>query len=689
MNVPEVKLERLAEQGHVETSLLEQMPLPLDRTKSQRRKRDENRGLRQPKSSETNELSSLSSKPKMLKSETKTKSSSKKKKKAARSGGLTLEPPKNNHSGQVSSKAALELSEESINLTKEKLSAWKRHRQKLNRQNRSSGHSKHQSNSDSRNSRESAVIHKPNHSRPKTSRSRHRTRHADVEDDLTSGRPHRHRKRRSGSSSPPEDSKLPYDNQVKKQQARVSSPNDNEDHDSISVDSDETPVIKPADAGARSNSIGHWRAQDSNSSLSSQDCDQQDSKLEATSRRKASKGNHPPTDLEFALEMDSAARKLKRIAKDQEEAVVRKQVDYDQLRELLDSYTKDPSNADQERLNQLLDAMGESASEVGTEGVCSTTNTSLMPASSSQDHSLTDYLYESLDDHFNSSLNAAEVESIIAALGLAAGDNAHEESMDVHNDEIMRLHCQEQDLVESLSNSQKKIHSSRKLSAEGSHVSSKESVSARRLSHASAASSSSNMSRDKERHLSIDMTEDNSTSFQARTANRARLEMHKHDVLEVFGQHVDTTEFANAPPSPARLASLGVHKQEVLQVFGVQVRAEENEEEFVAIPLKPAVLTRAREPEETKVPAFQESNAKVTSRRTNEPENSTVCKIAEANEGKKPRTDEQLVNTDEHVCPEATLSADTPIDDKKKVKAHLRTIAKRLKRKKQKGDATK
>jgi hypothetical protein len=76
--------------------------------------------------------------------------------------------------------------------------------------------------------------------------------------------------------------------------------------------------------------------------------------------------DRPLADLEFALEMDKAAEESKRIDKEQQTSVVRKQVDYVQLRKLVGAYASDPQQADHESLNKLLEAIGDDKTEPTT-----------------------------------------------------------------------------------------------------------------------------------------------------------------------------------------------------------------------------------------------------------------------------------------------------------------------------------
>ena len=153
----------------------------------------------------------------------------------------------------------------------------------------------------------------------------------------------------------------------------VSSENNND----VTDDSEATRQMKPARASSSESEPSYYRKY--RSCQSDQDDDFDSSTLSCSgnspktpshrrenisySKKKhsstSSRAKHPPTDLDFALDMESAARKLKRIVKDRNESLVRKKVDFDQLRELLDVYVKDPKQADRERLNQLLDAMSE------------------------------------------------------------------------------------------------------------------------------------------------------------------------------------------------------------------------------------------------------------------------------------------------------------------------------------------
>lgn len=126
--------------------------------------------------------------------------------------------------------------------------------------------------------------------------------------------------------------------------------------DDEAYDTDATPRRKATRESSSESERGHY---DSDSSLNSFDDHVQD----LTGVKKPSEENHPPTDLDFAKGMDKGARKLKLIAKDQEEAVERKKVDYDHLRDLLEGYAKDPKTADHDRLNELLAAMGNDESE--------------------------------------------------------------------------------------------------------------------------------------------------------------------------------------------------------------------------------------------------------------------------------------------------------------------------------------
>ena len=199
--------------------------------------------------------------------------------------------------------------------------------------------------------------------------------------------------------------------------------------DSASIDSDETPVAKPG--REKSDSEGPRGGHESNSSLSSLDV------LEGF-KHASSRGSDPPTDLEFAIEMDSAAKKLKKFAKDQEEAVVRKQVDYDQLQELLDICANDPKEADQERLNRLLMTMGESAAEIETsdDHIFTNAKDSSNLVSSDKNWSLADYLYDSLGNESSSSLTAAEIESVVAALQSAGGETTDAGGFGAYIDEI-------------------------------------------------------------------------------------------------------------------------------------------------------------------------------------------------------------------------------------------------------------
>lgn len=142
-------------------------------------------------------------------------------------------------------------------------------------------------------------------------------------------------------------------------QSLATTPVHHEEESASDDDTDATPRMKATrESSASESERGQY---ESDSSLSSLDGDYDlVTKKDVT---KPSEESHPPTDLDFAKGMDSAARKLKRIAKDQEEAVVRKKVDYDHLRDLLEGYANDPRKADHERLNQLLAAMGEAITE--------------------------------------------------------------------------------------------------------------------------------------------------------------------------------------------------------------------------------------------------------------------------------------------------------------------------------------
>lgn len=150
--------------------------------------------------------------------------------------------------------------------------------------------------------------------------------------------------------------------------------------DESTVDTDETPRTRPG-RGSSSDSDGndsfhYWR------SRRTQGYDSTDSSTLSSLEYTSSLAKHPPTDLEFALGMDSAARKLKRIAKDQRESVVQKQIDYDQLRNLLDVYAKDPMNANQDQLNHLLMVMGDVITD-RDDGSCSTTKPSSLSSANS------------------------------------------------------------------------------------------------------------------------------------------------------------------------------------------------------------------------------------------------------------------------------------------------------------------
>lgn len=243
--------------------------------------------------------------------------------------------------------------------------------------------------------------------------------------------------------------------------------------------------------------------------------------------------------------------------------MVRKQVDYDQLQELLDVCAKDPTTADKERLHQLLMAMGESASEIDTADTWSTIN------ASTNDHGqgLADYLNEYLGDRLTSPLTVTEMESNIAALRAATEGNAYEEAMGMNNDELQQSCAEEQVVVEFMP------RNPYGNSADGLHTSSPRCVSTRQLSQTSAASSSSsNMPRDtEERRSSID----HSITPETRAVHqRTRLEMHKQEVLEVFGTSWDEEDFGTATQRPpARTSNMETFKQEILEFCGVHVES--------------------------------------------------------------------------------------------------------------------
>jgi hypothetical protein len=485
------------------------------------------------------------------------KNSSRKKKAGINIHQSTAKPSRLNQPSSLPPDATLQSNEEtSITSTEEKqLVAWKRHRRKLSSQ-RQSDHSNQLSHLDSPKAYAygTTTWNQPEQSRfqSRTRRwsSRHQTRNGS--DDSTSFGKRRHHLRESHSNHPP---------------TTMMKENRNQSADSFSIDSDRTPVAKPG--REKSDFEGPCGDQESNSSLSSLDV------LEGFTHA-SSRGSDPPTDLEFAIEMDSAAKKLKKFAKDQEEAVFRKQVDYDQLQELLDICANDPKEADQERLNRLLITMGESAAEIDAsdDHIFTNTKDASNLVSSDKDWSLADYLYDSLGNESISSLTAAEIESVVAALQSAGGETTDANGFDAYIDEIHQQREVEQEALNSAQEHRMLDNASinRKLAAvDGrSRIPSPRSVD--------------------ERHQSP-------TVFQP-----TRMEIHKQEVLQVFGGSFYEEDFGAAVEESVCVPNnMAMHKQEVLEVCGVQARPRTRKKggKFVSIPLRPAVLTRAKDEAET------------------------------------------------------------------------------------------
>eukprot|EP00544_Gedaniella_sp_CCMP2646_P004624 CAMPEP_0202497552 /NCGR_PEP_ID=MMETSP1361-20130828/23128_1 /ASSEMBLY_ACC=CAM_ASM_000849 /TAXON_ID=210615 /ORGANISM="Staurosira complex sp., Strain CCMP2646" /LENGTH=548 /DNA_ID=CAMNT_0049129185 /DNA_START=27 /DNA_END=1673 /DNA_ORIENTATION=+ len=463
-------------------------------------------------------------------------------------------PSRLNQPSSLPPDATLQSNEEtSITSTVEKqLVAWKRHRRKFSSQ-RQSDHSNQLSHLDSPKAYAygTTTWNQPEQcrfqSRTRRSSSRHQTRSGG--DDSTSFEK-RHHLRESHSNHPP--------TTLKKE-------NRNQSADSFSIDSDRTPVAKPG--REKSDSEGPCGDQESNSSLSSLDV------LEGFTHA-SSRGSDPPTDLEFAIEMDSAAKKLKKFAKNQEEAVFRKQVDYDQLQGLLDICANDPKEADQ--VNRLLITMGESAAEIDTsdDHIFTNTKDASNLVSSDKHWSLADYLYDSLGNESSSSLTAAEIESVVAALQSAGRETTDASGSGAYIDEIQQQREVEQEALNSVQEHRMLDSASinRKLAA----VDGRSRIPC---------------------HRSVDERHQSPTVSQP-----TRMEIHKQEVLQVFGGSFYEEDIGAAIEESVCVPNnMAMHKQEVLEICGVQARPRTRKKsgKFVSIPLRPAVLTRAKDEAET------------------------------------------------------------------------------------------
>lgn len=309
------------------------------------------------------------------------------------------------------------------------------------------------------------------------------------------------------------------------------------EEDDTTVETDKTPRIKPA----RAPSSGEYRHGK----------------------------NHPPTDLEFALGMDFAARKLKGIVKDQEEAVVRKKVDYDQLRDLLDAYSKDPKKADQDRLNQLLAAMGE-AITASDEASCS----SSIASSSSSPFALGG----TPSTPTRNTLLVASEKEIYATLDLEKGGAVGKGGIGMHKKDILEA-CGEE-AVEFVSVPRKSA-----MPRRGSYGSSHSRVLTKNYktsdeSLSSSARSGSSNSRYEAARLGM--------GGSARLPRSSSIASSTHSIVQdekAIYAAIDLSE-GSAILSETRAER---NKKEVLEVFGDDVHGAE---EFVAVLLKPAVSRR-------------------------------------------------------------------------------------------------
>ena len=159
--------------------------------------------------------------------------------------------------------------------------------------------------------------------------------------------------------------------------------------DTDSDDTEKTPKMKPAKKPESSESdirYGEcdYEGDSDSSSLAIGVTPRDKPDLRSTTRKTA----RHVTDLDFALGMDSAARKSKR----NEKSCVQKKVDYVHLRKLMDADHEDPKKADHARLNELLSEYGEDktrtdeASSYGTSMGSSTNRCSTRSQTNVQEH---------------------------------------------------------------------------------------------------------------------------------------------------------------------------------------------------------------------------------------------------------------------------------------------------------------
>jgi len=390
--------------------------------------------------------------------------------------------------------------------------------------------------------------------------------------------------------------------------------------DDTTTDTDVTPRIKPAmTSSSNSHSRTHWRSrystQDSSSTLSSLDQSRRGSRrnrVGGNSTRKKDSENHPPTDLEFALGMDSATRKLKRIVKDQEESASRKKVDYDQLRNMLDDYARNPNKADQGRLNELLEAMGEAIIEA--DGVSRTTTKTDSPSSylnrSSRSQEVSDDPSVGNNSQRSTSARSTPTRQI-RIIHEFASEHSRESptrtrrkqrmpgseaevhgGMDVHKKEILQA-CgdNEVNFVSVPRRSAMRRGHLSSSSLQRSAPTSPQSRSSKSLGnlHDSSISSSARPGR---HNRSVRFLVDDSTrrSHSARSvvSTPPTISFQDEEIYKAIDLAEGSTILSEVRAAPKN--AIERHKKEVLEVFGNDVHGVED---FVAVPLKPAV-PRAR-----------------------------------------------------------------------------------------------